>query len=71
MTDEPQKKAGLTDNILRHTRERKAREKARKEQDTETIDNLALQGRYTRAILLLEERIVTNDDDVHSRIKAC
>ena len=69
VTDEPQNKAGVTDNVLRLTRERKAREKARKGQDAETIDDLALQGRYTRAILLLEERIVINDDDVHSRIK--
>ena len=50
-------------------REKKARERIRKEQDTESIDDLILQGRYSRALQVLELRIAENDEDVHSHIK--
>jgi hypothetical protein len=50
-------------------RDKKARERIRKEQDSESIDDLILQGRFSRAQQVLELRIAENQEDVHSHIK--
>lgn len=50
-------------------RDRKARERIRKGQDSESVDDLILQGRYSRARQVLELRIAENPEDVHSHIK--
>ena len=65
MADE--KKGWIPD--LRAARDKKARERSRKDQDTESIDDLILQGRLTRAQQFLELRVAENDQDVHSHIK--
>jgi len=62
-----EKKGWIPD--LRGTRDKKARELRRKEQDTESVDDLILQGRVTRAQQVLELRVAERDDDVHSHIK--
>jgi hypothetical protein len=64
-----EKKSWLPDLGFSRDRDKKARERIRKEQDTETIDDLILQGRLTRAQQVLELRIAENDEDVHSHIK--
>jgi hypothetical protein len=63
----PEKKGWLPD--LRSTRDKKERERVRKDQDSESIDDLIIQGRLTRAQQLLELRIAENQEDVHSHIK--
>jgi hypothetical protein len=62
-----EKKGWIPD--LRGARDKKARERIRKEQDTESVDDLILQGRLSRAQQLLELRVAQNDDDIHSHIK--
>jgi len=62
-----EKKGWLPD--LRSSRDKKERERARKDQDAESIDDLIIQGRLTRAQQLLELRIAENPEDVHSHIK--
>jgi hypothetical protein len=64
-----EKKNWLPDLGFSREREKKARERSRKEQDTESVDDLILQGRLTRAQQILELRIAENDEDVHSHIK--
>jgi hypothetical protein len=64
----PEKKGWIPD-LLWSGRDKKARERIRKEQDTESIDDLILQGRFSRAQQVLELRIAENDQDVHSHIK--
>ena len=64
-----EKKSWLPDLGFSRDRDKKARERIRKEQDTESIDDLIIQGRLTRAQQLLELRIAENDEDVHSHIK--
>jgi ribosomal protein S15P/S13E len=63
-----EKKSWIPDIRFR-SREKRAREKARKGQDSQSIDDLLLQGRFTRARQVLEAHIAVNDEDVHSRIK--
>ena len=62
-----EKKGWIPD--LRAARDKKARERIRKDQDAESIDDLIIQGRLTRAQQLLEVRVAENDGDVHSFIK--
>ena len=50
-------------------RDKKARERIRQDQDTESVADLILQGRISRARQVLEIRVAENDEDVHSRIK--
>jgi hypothetical protein len=64
-----EKKSWIPDLRFTRDREKKARERIRKEQDTETVDDLILQGRLSRAQHILELRIAENDEDVHSHIK--
>jgi hypothetical protein len=63
------KKSWIPDLPFRSLRDKKAREKVRKEQDTESVDDLILQGRLSRAKQVLELRIASNAEDVHSHIK--
>ena len=69
LVDVAEKKGWIPDLSFRAGRDKKARERIRKEQDAESIDDLILQGRYTRAQQVLELRIAENDEDVHSHIK--
>jgi hypothetical protein len=64
-----EKKSWIPDLGFSRERDKKARERSRKEQDTESVDDLILQGRLTRAQQVLELRIAENDEDVHSHIK--
>jgi hypothetical protein len=64
-----EKKSWIPDLRFSRDRDKKARERIRKEQDTESIDDLILQGRLTRAQQVLELRIAENDADVHSHLK--
>ena len=64
-----EKKSWIPDLGFSRDRDKKARERIRKEQDTESIDDLILQGRLTRAQQVLELRIAENDEDVHSHLK--
>ena len=64
-----EKKGWIPDLRFGVGRDKKARERIRKDQDTESIDDLILQGRFTRAQQVLELRIAENDEDVHSHIK--
>ena len=64
-----EKKSWIPDLGFSRDRDKKARERIRKEQDTESIDDLILQGRLTRAQQVLELRIAENDQDVHSHLK--
>jgi hypothetical protein len=64
-----EKKSWIPDLRFTRDRDKKAREHRRKEQDTESVDDLILQGRLTRAQQLLELRIAENDEDVHSHLK--
>ncbi|MDX1384528.1 MAG: hypothetical protein R3190_12830, partial [Thermoanaerobaculia bacterium] len=68
MSDDQEKK-GWKPDLRFKSRADRARERARKDQDTESIDDLLIQGRYTRARILLEERLTVNDLDYHSHIK--
>jgi hypothetical protein len=62
-------KKGWIPDLRFGARDKKARERIRKEQDSESIDDLILQGRFTRAQQVLELRLAENDEDVHSHIK--
>ncbi|HVR29833.1 MAG TPA: cyclic nucleotide-binding domain-containing protein [Thermoanaerobaculia bacterium] len=64
-----EKKGWIPDLRFRAERDKKARERIRKEQDSQSVDDLILQGRYARAQQLLELRIAENPEDVHSHIK--
>lgn len=64
-----EKKSWIPDLRFR-SRDKRARERVRKDQDTDdAIDDLLIQGRFTRARQVLENRLLANDEDVHSRIK--
>ena len=68
LTDKTDKKGWIPDLRFRSKAE-KARERARKDQDTESIDDLLIQGRFARARQLLEQKVALNDEDHYSRIK--
>ena len=64
-----EKKGWIPDLRFGAARDKKARERIRKDQDAESIDDLILQGRFARALQVLELRIAENPEDVHSHIK--
>jgi hypothetical protein len=64
-----EKKGWIPDLRFGGARDKKAREKIRKDQDSESIDDLILQGRLSRAQQFLELRIAENPEDVHSHLK--
>jgi hypothetical protein len=64
-----EKKGWIPDLFAARDKDKKARERIRKEQDSESVDDLILQGRFSRAQQVLEVRILENPQDVHSHIK--